>query len=399
MADSPYQYINDTGLIVPDVADILTGVQGDYQTAFGADLIVTPDTPQGVLITGETLARSQVVRNNAAVANQINPNLAGGPFLDGICALTGITRLPATQSVVTATLSGVANTLIPAGSRAQTVAGDVFASASAALIGSGGSVDVQFVALEFGPIGCLAGELVDIVDDVLGWESITNSAGATVGKDEQTDESLRAYRKNTLANQGISLVQAQLSALYATTGVKSATFRENTANTTQTIDGVSMVAHSVYACVDGGTDLDVATTLFKNKSGGSPWNGGTSVDVKDPSSGQTYTVKFDRPTAVPIGIHVTVTNAGSLADPTSAVKNALLDFANGLQAGNPGFSVGSSVSVFELAGAIYKEQPQLFISAMTIATPAGGSYSTATISVGINQKATLSASDIVVTIV
>src|SRR5277367_5673296 len=125
----PYQYLDATGVIIADTSSLLADVQGEYQSVFGADLIVTPDTPQGVLITAETLARTEVVNNNAALANQINPNIAGGVFLDAILALTGMQRTAQTQTLVTnVTLTGVAGTVIPAGSQAQTAAGDVFGS-------------------------------------------------------------------------------------------------------------------------------------------------------------------------------------------------------------------------------------------------------------------------------
>src|ERR1700753_1714778 len=117
MAESPsYQYILPTGTVVPDTSGLLSDVQSEYRAVFGADLIVTPDTPQGVLIAAEALARTEVVNNNAALANQINPNIAGGVFLDAIGFLTGIQRTAATSTVVpNVTLSGVPGTVIAAG--------------------------------------------------------------------------------------------------------------------------------------------------------------------------------------------------------------------------------------------------------------------------------------------
>ena len=74
MADV-YNYINTTGLIVPDSSEILTEVQNEYVAAFGADLQVNnPNSPQGLLINAETQARIAVANNNATLANQINPS-------------------------------------------------------------------------------------------------------------------------------------------------------------------------------------------------------------------------------------------------------------------------------------------------------------------------------------
>ena len=110
----PINYLTQTGIVVPDVSDILAEVQGEYVSVFGSDMSTDPSTPQGVLITAEALARTQVVQNNAALANQINPNVAGGTFLDAIMALTGVQRTPQSQTVVTnVTVTGVVGTVDP----------------------------------------------------------------------------------------------------------------------------------------------------------------------------------------------------------------------------------------------------------------------------------------------
>src|SRR5665213_3554212 len=110
MAD--YQYVSSTGIIIPDTSTLLTSVTATYTTIFGTDLITTPDSPAGVFINAEVLAESAMVQNNAAVANQINPNLAAGTFLDAILALTGVQRSPATQTYVPGvTLTGASGTV------------------------------------------------------------------------------------------------------------------------------------------------------------------------------------------------------------------------------------------------------------------------------------------------
>ncbi|WP_197335293.1 hypothetical protein [Ralstonia solanacearum] len=98
-----YQYLTRSGVIVPDTDAVRDDVRAEWRGVFGDDLSVDEETPQGVLITVDTLARDGVARNNAALANQINPGQAGGVFLDAICALTGLERAAATRS----TLSGV----------------------------------------------------------------------------------------------------------------------------------------------------------------------------------------------------------------------------------------------------------------------------------------------------
>jgi hypothetical protein len=406
---TPYQYITSTGVIVPDTSSILGDVQSEYQSVFGADLIVSPDTPQGVLITAETLARTEVVNNNAALGSQINPNIAGGTFLDALLALTGMQRTPATQTLVTnVTLTGVAGTVISAGTLAATAAGDQFASLATVTLGSGGTATVNFASVAYGPIPCAGSALTVIVSNILGWETVTNNASGspgsatTLGTSTQSDQAARALRQNTLAFNGLSLAAAITSALYNVPGVTSLTFQENVAASTQTINGISMTGHSIYACVNGGSNLAVAAALLENKSSGCAWNGGTTVDVVEPASGQTYAVQFDRPTPIGILVQVTTTN-GNAANITQAIldyANGLIEITgtNGVQSNLSGFVVGASVSPFEIAGAILSENPGYYLSNVQIALETGGSYQSTPLSISINQIAYTQASYISVII-
>lgn len=379
-----YQYIESTGVIVPNTSVVLGGVQDEYRAAFGQDLIVTPDTPQGVLASAETLARTAVINNNAALANQINPNVAGGIFLDAIMALFGIQRQAATKSTIAAvTISGVAGTTIPAGVQAQTSRGDIFESLSTVVIGGGGTVAVDFVSLEYGAVQCAANELTQVVTNVIGWENVNNTNAAVLGLEVQTDQSARAYRNNTLGWQGVALPIAITSALYNVEGVTSLAFRENTANTTQVIDGISLVAKSIWACVLGGSDTDVAAALLENKSGGCAFNGGTTINLVEPVSGQTYAVKFDRPTAIPVLIKVTTTN-GNFAD----IKSAVLAYVAGNIEGLEGFVVGADVLPFDISGAIITQFPITQITKVEISLTSPISYSTNVLAIALNQIAT-----------
>jgi len=396
MAD--YEYLNNSGVILPDTSDLLTEVQEEFRAAFGADLIVDPSTPQGVLITAEVLARDSVIRNNAALANQINPDIAGGVFLDAIGGLTEFERDKATRSYVLADVEGVSGTIIPQGSRAKTSAEDIFETTDAVLIGVGGTAQVTFQSVEFGPIPAPIEALNQIVDAILGWETVSNPQSAIVGQLVQSDQSYRALRKLTLAGQGISLVEAQISDLYKVPEVRSLTFRENVTDSTQTIDEVSMVAHSVYACVDGGTDQDIAASLLENKSAGANWNGGVTVNVVEPASGQSYAVKFSRPTVIDIFAEVTVKVNTSLIDPQSAVRNAILQYANGELDGERGLVVGASVSAFEFSGAINRYAPGIYVQDLQI-KKSGGTFSNEEIPIKIFEIAKITGSSITVNVV
>lgn len=369
MAD--YQYITLTGTIIPDTSSILEDVQNEYKAAFGTDLDVSPSTPQGVLIAAETLSRSNMLINNAALANQINPNIAGGIFLDAIMALTGSTRAPATYTFVpNCTLGGVAGTFIAAGAQAKNSSGDVFATTADATIGVGGTVVVPMQAIVPGPIPATTGTITQVVTSILGWETVTNtSIDASLGTIRQSDGAARIYRRQTLAKQGIALPEAIISALYNIDGVTSVGFAENYTDSTIVYAGKTLVPHSIYVIVNNVSDalrpqyeINIANALLSSKSMGCAYNGSIAITVTAPISLQPYTVNFDYAETVPVAVEVTIRAGYSTTDPVAAVKQAILDYAAGNIPNDRGLQIGVEVSSFELSGAVNYYFPGIFVT-------------------------------------
>lgn len=396
MAD--FQYIDTLGTIVPDTSTTRDEVAAEWQAVFGADLVTTPETPQGVIITLQTEQRDAIARNNAELANQINPDIAGGVFLDALMSFTGGARRSATQSTISGVVfSGVPGTNIPAGSQAiASGSGQIFTTDNPYIIGAGGSVTGSMTAVEYGPIEVPANGLDTVASAVLGWETVANPNAAVPGDLEESDIAARRRRLDTLALQSMSVAEAVVSRVQSIPEVRSMSFRENTSATTQTIDGISMVAHSIYACVEGGSDADVAQALYETKTAGAGYNGSQTVSVTDPYSGQTTSVKFDRPTQIPILVRVTVKQTP--LDAQNIVRDAIMDYVNGDLPGGMGLKVGDDVYPFEFSGAINQVQPPLIVTNIEISTD-GATWSTSPLTVGLDEVATLQRSAITVNIV
>lgn len=267
-----YNYIDNTGVITVDAAAIQQDVENEYKAVFGADLVVTPNTPQGLLIYAEVLARIALAENNAQLANQINPNLAGGVFLDSVMALTNpYGRLPPLQSIAYATIQGTPGTVIPSGSIvSETGSGNAneFYTLIDVTIPSVGSIsNVQFNSVVYGAIPAAATTLTNIVTAVLGWTNVLNPAAATLGRAQQSDLDARLYRLNALATQGASTAQAITSEILSTTNAASVTLLENPTGSPLTVNGVTLAANSIYVCVvdtvaaDQGTNSEVAAVI------------------------------------------------------------------------------------------------------------------------------------------
>lgn len=398
-----YEYINSTGVIVPDTADLLGETQQDFRDVFGQDLVVTPDTPQGIIITALTLVKDLVVRNNAALANQINPLIAGGIFLDAILALTGYVRDDETKSTVLVNMTGVPGAVIPAGVTGETTSGDIFESNSAVTLDVTGNGSVEFSCIVSGPIGAPANALNSIVSGSLGLETINNPSDATLGTETESDSDAKIRRKFTLALQGSQLSEAITSAVNKTLGVHSLFFRENQSNVTTVIDGITMVSHSIYLCIDGGSDSDIAASLTKTKGGGCSYNNGPGTNIiapyTDQYSGQLINVKFDRPEFIQILVRATIGINQAIEDPQSAVIKAIVDYSNNMVPGTTGLIVGADVSCFELSGAVNREAPELFVQNMEISLVSPLNFSNNSIPMAGWQKAVIEQSSITVILI
>lgn len=402
-----YKYLDTSGVIVEDTSVIQTDVQNEYKDSFGQDLVTDAETPQGVLITDEVLARSEVARNNAQLANQINPNLSGGIFLKALCAFLGLEASEGNYTIVPGvTVNGEAGTIIPLATTIsngpESSGGPLFSPLTIETIGIGGTVSVDFRSLDRADYDITPNTLTYIINGDLGIETVTNPNAGIPGSGEQSDENLKLLRNETLALQGSGFAEAILSELNITPGVTSARMLENKSSATTTIQGVSMVGHSMYACVDGGTDVAIAEAITNVKDGGCDYNNGPGVNISEPItnefSGQTIDVLFDRPNYIPVQAEVTVVIAEAVTDPIVRVKQAIVDYANGLIDGQPGLKIGTTVSAFEFSGAVNRQIPGLFVTDLKIKKVSDPTFSTASIPIAIYERATINSAAIAVVI-
>lgn len=394
---SDYRFIASTGVIIPDTATLREQVENEFRDVFGQEIDLSPETPQGVLVTMEVENRDAIARNNAELANQINPDIAGGVFLDAIWALMGGQRLSATHSFLTnVTFTGVPQTLIPKGSLAETQAEDAFETTSVLIIGNDGTTTGDMRSVETGPVGCRAGELVRVASSVLGWETVVNPADAVPGRVAESDIRTRRRRRNTLARNTVSVGEAITSALYDIEGVESLSYRENATDAEQIIDGVPLVRHSIYVCVDGGPREEIAVALLRTKTVGAAYNGSETVEVTEPSSGQVYNVRFDRPEEITVFCRVTVRK--SVFDAQTLIPDAVEKWVAGETDTDDGLAVGRDVSPFEIAAAVNAAEPRLFVLRVEVSTD-GVTWSTDVIPVQINAVARLRRNAVQVVIV
>lgn len=407
MSSTLYDLVTTTGVIVPDTSTIKAQVQAEYIAAFGSALDIDDSSPAGVMIAMETLSRTTVINNNANIANQINPNLAGGIFLDAILALTGAQRdVEVLSSYPSVTLSGQPNLPVPAGTLIENSNQDVFTLTAAVTLSSSGQGVGSFVATTNGPISAPAGPF-NLLSGVLGLTTINSALAGVVGTTALSDVAARGYRRQTLALQGRSTNAALMSAVTNLSFVVDCVFLENNTNEAVVIDGISLVATSFWFCIndglagasisDAGENVSaLASTILQYKGQGANWNGVQTGAATDPVTGQLYTVKWDIPIAVQIGVQITVLQGSYTGDIVSAVKNAILNYAsNSVGDGIQGIATGQNISPFEIASAVTFLVQGAYVRNVQIATPpTGGTFASAEIAIPKNHIASILAANI-----
>lgn len=390
------------GLIIPAETDILAGVQADMNAAFGGGLNPALETPQGQLASSQAAVIGDKNNEVALIVNQVDPQYAADRFQDAIGRIYFLTRKPATPTAVTATLGGIAGTVIPAGTFAQDTDGNTYALSGAATVGPTGTVDADFQNIQTGPIPCAAGTLTSVYQAVPGWDTITNAADGTMGANVESRSDFEYRRKNSVALNGKGTPQAIYAEVFALADVLDVYVKDNPTNATVNTGSTNypIVAHSIYVAAVGGTDAEVAAAIWRKKDVGCDYNGNTSVIIVDDSGYSypqpTYTVKFERPAALPVLFAVSLVNDPSLpSDIVQRIKDAIIARFNGAD-GTVRERIGALILASRYYGAVVAVAPNVSLISVLIGTV------TATLSqitVGIDQKPTLSADDISVTLV
>ena len=380
----------------------MAGVQADINAAFGGGLNPALETPQGQLASSQAAIIGDKNNEFALFVNQVDPQYAADRFQDAIGRIYFLTRKPATPTTVQATLTGLAGAVVPGGTLAQDTSGNTYACAGDVTIGSTGTVTAEFQNVATGPIPCAAGTLTQVYQAVPGWDAITNAADGTLGSDVESRADFEYRRKNSVALNGTGTPQAIYAEVFALADVLDVYVKDNptgaAVNTGST--NYPIAAHSVYVAVVGGADADVAAAIWRKKDLGCDTNGNTSATVVDASGYSypqpSYVIKFQRPTSLAVKFAVRIVNDPSLpSNIVTLVKNAIIARFNGAD-GTTRERIGATILASRYYGAVVSVASNVSLLDVLIGT---SSPTLTQINVGIDQRPTISAADISVSLV
>lgn len=338
MTNVPTPSFGPTGFIAPTEEAILAGVEADINIAFGGNINPALETPQGQLASSLTALIGQVNGNFVKLTNLVDPAFTSGRMQDAIARIYDIERDPSLPTVLQLSCSGLTGLLIPLGAQAIDDAQNIYICTQAGNIPGSGSVTLPFAAAINGPTPVPGANNIEIFKQINGWDSVTVVSGVQ-GQDTESASEFEARRLATVAHNSIGSLPSVLGEVLLVAGLVDAFVTENTSNSPVTINGVTLSPHSLYVAAAGGTDLDVASAIWRKKAPGCAYNGNTTVTVTDSNSGYspplpTYQVTFERPTSLPILFAVSIVNSSGVpSNAQQLIANAIVGAFAGADGG------------------------------------------------------------------
>lgn len=224
--------------------------------------------------------------------------------------------------------------------------------------------------------------------------SVTNKQQWVTGRALETDTELRE-RFRVSKSQGNATVEAIYAKLLSTEGVVSATVQHNW---TLATDSNGLPPKSFECIVEGGSDLGVATTIWRSQPAGIEPFGNTSQSITD-SQGTTQLIKFTRPVDRYIHVNVSYQIYSEEVFPSNGealIAQAIVSYGNAL-------GVGEDVIPQRIMAAIYNNVVginNLLVTVGVTATPSGiPTLSTTVIPIGKKEESLFDLSRVSIAVV
>lgn len=342
----PPPEFTDVGFVSPSPTAILEGVQADINASFGSVLSYSLTTPQGQLAQSWAAILQNVDATFQYYTQQVDPSYASGRMQDAIGRIYFMERNPSEPTALQIECLGLAGVLIPVGATIQDVSGNLYQCTGSGTIPVGGTVALSFACTTPGPIAVPGTNDVSIFQSIPGWDQATVLSGV-VGSNVEGRAQFEQRRRESVAGNSFGPIGAIIGAVAGVPDVLDYFGYNNNTVAPVTLLGVEIPAYSIYICVAGGTDQDVASAILSKKSAGAPMIGNTEVTVFDENPlfvfPPSYVITFERPTDLQVLINVLISNGPNVpSDADIQIQDALLAAFAG-EDGGPKARIGSLI--------------------------------------------------------
>lgn len=371
--------IGPTGLTVATQSELVSQYTAAFQTIYGPDIDLDPDSPDGQMIMLFLQSVLDLEDLLVQIYNMFDPDNAIGSILDQRVAINGIQRQAGTNTVTNITVAtsqsvnlyGLDQTIQPVFTVAD-ASGNQY-QLQITQLGfnpGGGGAALAFQAANPGALSPTPNTITVPVTVVLGVTSINNPTAATsIGLNEETDAALRVRRQQSVSLSSQGYLKGLLAALLNISGVTAAFVYENTSGTTNS-DGVP--GHSIWVIVNGSAlASDIANAIYSKRNAACGMFGSITFAITQ-IDGSVFTVNWDGVSQETLFIKFNIQSINGSGIPNIAAIRAGLSSGTGLGALAPG--VFQEVNINELATLVQKIDPNSLVTGAGFDITSGGAF-------------------------
>lgn len=204
-----------------------------------------------------------------------------------------------------------------------------------------GETTLAFRAKNLGQVIPVIGTITNQNTIVAGITKVINDVGYTsLGEEQETDEEFRLRREQSVSQASQNNVDTIIGRLLQLDGVTDVNTWINNTNTT---DETGTNGHTLWVIINGGANSDIADIIY-SEIGGAETRGNVEV-VRYSQSKQPLTMRFDRPTPVPLYVRFNIRVTGN--------ENLInLDGIRDTIIAQTSLKIGRDVSTSDLANSI-----------------------------------------------
>ena len=385
--------LTETGFLRPTYTDLLDAFETKAKELFGSTINLSVRSPLGLFLrifawfAGLTWQLAEDIYSSGFIDSSAGVSLAR------LGAFIGIRLLAAQKATGVLKITGEAGAVVYSGFIVQARNNQRFVTLESVTIAADGTVTAPIQAYEPGPEGNMAAGSIDtVVTPLAAVVSVTNPESTIGGRNRETDQEFRERYARSVDKPGGSNTDAVRAQLLETPGVVTAVVWENETDET---DADGLPPHSIEAIVYGGADAIVAAAIHARKAAGVQTHGGSSVQLLD-ASGRLKTVRFSRPTTVPVYMRVSSLVTGSAYAGDASLQAALVDYIGSAEGdiATSGLPIGEKVYYNRLMDPV-NETTGVVDYTLEISSD-GATWSKGNIEISARQKAVTSPDKVVI---
>lgn len=310
-------------------ADTLEEVLENARQQFGDDKNLSARSPLGIILRIFSWFLSIMYQLAEKVYYSGYIDTAEGSSLDRLVPFAAIRRRPPERANTDDfIIAGDPNTVVEAGFLVGREDDFLYETTETVVLDTDGLATVSIRAVLGGAIGnAQPHTITEVINPIVGVDSVTNPTLVSGGRDQETDPELRERYKLSLSAGGSPTVNGIRASVLGVEGVRTATVVENNTSEVDT-DGRPPKSFETY--VLGGESEDIAHAIFNRKAAGIEPYGTEEVTLMD-DSGNEQLVRFSYSEQIPIYMNLEIqTDASFPLNGHEQIRTNIIQYIGGV---------------------------------------------------------------------